>query len=273
MLLDVERGVPGVRERADRGVPAGDDRTHRGVAWIEAGAARRCEGAADAGADGDHGAVGGADDVGEREAGLGCLHDVLGPELEAGERERRVGRWVGDRGVPGEGGRDVRAGAGEVEGRGAAHALLLDVERGVLGVGVRTGDRVTGHQGDTGEAGGEGGRALRADEVGQRPARDRQGLDDRLGTGRVGAGEGERAAGRKRGVGVVVEAEAGPEGAAAGAGRGVGKVLGGIGHGVLGHRDRGIRGVGVRAGRGVPGRDDRAHRGVARGRSPPWRPG
>ena len=48
---------------------------------IEAGAAGRGEGAADSGADGDDGAVGGADDVREREAGLGRLHDVLGPEL------------------------------------------------------------------------------------------------------------------------------------------------------------------------------------------------
>ena len=47
---------------------------------------------------------------GERQAGLGRLHDVLGPELEAGERERRVGRRVGDRGVAGEGGREARAG-------------------------------------------------------------------------------------------------------------------------------------------------------------------
>ena len=96
-------------------------------------AAGRGEAGADAGADGDDGAIGGAGDVGEREAGLGRLLDVLGPELGGGERERRVGRGVGDRGVAGEGRRQAGAGAGEVEGRGAAHALLLDVERGVRG--------------------------------------------------------------------------------------------------------------------------------------------
>ena len=62
--------------------------------------------------------------------GSGVSCDVLGPELGGGERERRVGRGVGGRGVAGEGGRQAGAGAAEVEGRGAAHALLLDVERG-----------------------------------------------------------------------------------------------------------------------------------------------
>ena len=79
----VERGILGVRERAGRGVPARDHRAHGGVARIEAGGGALGEGAADAGADGDHGAVGGAHDVRERPAGLGRLLDVLGPELEA----------------------------------------------------------------------------------------------------------------------------------------------------------------------------------------------
>ena len=68
------------------------------------------EGAATAGADGDHGTVRGAGNAGPRPARLGRLHDVLGPELEGGEVERGGGRRGSDRGVAGEGGRQAGAG-------------------------------------------------------------------------------------------------------------------------------------------------------------------
>ena len=77
------------------------------------------EGAADAGADGDHGAVGGADDVRERPAGLGRLLDVLGAELEAGEGEGALAVGLATA-VSRVKGREARAVTGEVEGRGAA---------------------------------------------------------------------------------------------------------------------------------------------------------
>ena len=190
--------------------------------------------AADAGADGDAGAIGGADDAGERPAGLGRLHDVLGPELGGGEGERRVGRRVGDRGVAGEGGREAGAGAGEVEGRRAAHALLLDVERGVLGVGVRAGRGVAGvddhpHGGVAGvEAGaarrgegaaaaradGDDGAVRRADDVGEREAGLGR-LHDVLGP-ELGGREGEGGSGR----GVGARGVAGEGGRQAGAGAG-----------------------------------------------------
>ncbi len=60
----------------------------------------------------------------------GVSWTYLVPNWGAVKANGRVGRGVGGRGVAGERGREAGAAAAEVEGRGAAHALLLDVERG-----------------------------------------------------------------------------------------------------------------------------------------------
>ncbi len=84
LLLDVERRVLAVRERAGRGVTGVDGGPNGGVARIEAGGGALGEGAADAGADGDDRAVGGARDVRQRPAaGSGVSWTSLVPNWAA----------------------------------------------------------------------------------------------------------------------------------------------------------------------------------------------
>ena len=207
-LVDGERGIRGVGERAGRGIPARDDRAHGGVARIEAEGGARGEGAADAGADGDLGADGEAHDVRERPAGLGRSWTSFIPSWRPLKTKGAlvVGLATAVLRVNGR----ARCRRREVEGRGAAHGRLLDVEQGVPGVGVRAGHHIPGQQVDAGEAGGQGGRALRADQAGEGPPRDRQDLPDCLGAGRVGAHEGEREGVRGARRGIVVEEELPP---------------------------------------------------------------
>ena len=141
--------------------------------------------------------------------GSGVSWTSLVPNWVAVKAKGSAGRGVGDRGIPGEGGREAGAGAAEVEGRGAAHALLLDVERGVLGVGVRAGDGVArldghAHGGVTRieavaaagledavheAADDQAGGVARADDVRERPACG-HGLGDHLGA-ELGGGESD----------------------------------------------------------------------------------